>query len=75
MQDVVSVNEISGPLELRASLIMYSAANLASLDLDRLPVTELLFVSRPVNAIPSAPTMIASITTAINISGNVNPAS
>ena len=72
--DAVSESEVSGPLELRASLTMYDAANRASLVLSRLSFTVVLLFITSTNAVPSPATIIASITTTISSSMIVKPA-
>src|SRR4051794_19872255 len=70
-----SGSDVSGPLELRASLMMYDAAIRASSVRSRLSFTDvLLFITRT-NALPNPPTISASITITIRSSTSVNPAS
>ena len=73
--EAVSESEVSGPLELRASLMMYEAANRASSVRSRLSFTDvLLFITR-MNALPRPPTISASITITMRSSTIVKPAS
>src|SRR6476659_8702948 len=73
--EAVSESDVSGPLELRASLMMYDAAIRASSERSRLDFTDaLLFITR-MNALPRPPTIIDSITMTIRSSTSVKPAS
>ncbi len=73
--ELVSVSDISGPLEFRASLMMYCAAIRASLVASRLWCTWVPPRMMPTNAIASAPMMRPWITSATRSSASVKPPS
>src|SRR5712691_2219175 len=72
--DAVSESDVSGPLELRASLMMYEPALRASALRLRLSFTDVVLFITKMNALPSPATINASITTTIRSSTSVKAA-